>query len=346
MQRETTVDPACSGGWRERAASEPFASERVAGERAADVGERSRHGVMPRYEIVGPERAPVVVVLGGISATRHPCPTPADPSPGWWADVVGDDRAIDTTRWRVLGVDWLDGGRARDGRPARTVTTHDQADALAAALDDAGIAHVHAIVGASYGGMVALAFAERYAERVGRLVVVSAAHETHPMSTGLRSIQRRVVELGLETGRAREALTLARALAMTTYRGAREFAERFDVAPDLVADGDATFPVERYLMHHGEKFAATWRPERFLALSLSADLHRVDPAAVRVPTTIVAAEGDAIVPGEQLVELSRRLGAPNELVTIATDTGHDAFLTEPAQVGRILETALTPRSHA
>jgi homoserine O-acetyltransferase/O-succinyltransferase len=246
----------------------------------------------------------------------------------------------------VLGLDWLDGGRADDGRPARIVTTHDQADALAAVLDALGIARAHALVGASYGGMVALAFAERYPERVDRLVVVSAAHETHPMSTALRAVQRRVVELGLETGRARDALALARALAMTTYRGVQEFAERFDSRPDAVDERDATFPVERYIRHQGEKFAATWRPERFLALSLSADLHRVDPAAVRVPTTLVAAEGDAIVPGEQMEELARRLAAPSTLVHLATRHGHDAFLTDADAIGRILTTALSSRSLA
>jgi homoserine O-acetyltransferase len=295
---------------------------------------------VPNYELVGPPGAPVVVALGGISATRHACATAADPAAGWWEGVVGPARAVDTTRFRVLGIDWLDGGRADDGRPARIVTTHDQADALAAALEHLGIARVHAVVGASYGGMVALAFAERYPERVERIVVISAAHETHPVSTALRAVQRRVVELGLDTGRARDAMALARALAMTTYRGAREFVDRFDTRPDAVDDGSATFPVERYLLHHGEKFAAAWRPERFLALSLSADLHRVAPESVRVPATLVAAEGDAIVPGEQMVELARRLGAPNRFERLATRYGHDAFLTEPAAIGRALTTAL------
>jgi homoserine O-acetyltransferase len=308
--------------------------------------ERPDVTALPNYELVGPAGAPVVVTLGGISASRHASATAASPEPGWWEPVVGPGRAIDTTQWRVLGLDWLDGGRADDGRPARIVTTHDQADALAAVLDALGIARAHAVVGASYGGMVALAFAERYPERVDRLVVVSAAHETHPMSTALRAVQRRVVELGLETGRARDALALARALAMTTYRGVKEFAERFDSRPDAVDERDATFPVERYIRHHGEKFAAAWRPERFLALSLSADLHRVDPAAVRVPTTLVAAEGDAIVPGEQMEELARRLGAPTTLVHLATRHGHDAFLTDVDTIGRVLTTALCTRSLA
>src|SRR5256885_2214466 len=135
---------------------------------------------LPNYELVGPEAAPVVVVLGGISATRHVTSTESDAAPGWWDALVGPGRAVDTTRVRVLGVDYIDGGRGSDGRPRRTVTTHDQADAIAAVLDAVGVERVHAFIGASYGGMVALAFAERLPHRVERLVVISAPHEPHP----------------------------------------------------------------------------------------------------------------------------------------------------------------------
>ena len=282
--------------------------------------------------LFGPPGAPVVAVLGGISATRD--------ARAWWPAIVGDGLAIDTREFRVLGFDWLDGGERADGKPARIVTTHDQADALAAVLDSLTVDRVHAIVGASYGGMVALAFAERYPDRLERLVVIGAAHEAHPMSTALRSIQRRVVELGLETGRARDALSLARSLAMTTYRSAREFAERFDSEPSSRTDRGVEFPVESYLKHHGDRFASTWRPERFLALSLSGDLHRVAPSAIKAPATLVAAEGDSIVPRDQVVELARGVSGPCRLVDLPSDNGHDAFLTEPAALTAILADAL------
>jgi len=292
------------------------------------------------HELVGPAGAPIVVALGGISADRHVVASETNAAQGWWEPVVGPGGGVDTTRFRVLGVDFLDGGRDGSGRPARTVTTHDQADALARVLDRLGEARVHAIVGASYGGMVALAFAERYPERLERLVVVSAAHESHPMSTALRAMQRRVVELGLETGRTADALAIARGIAMTTYRTAREFGERF--GPDAAgADAEESeFPVERYLAHCGERFAERFRAERFLALSLSADLHRVDPAALRTPTVLVAAEGDTLVPETQLAELAARAGGPTRLLRVPTRYGHDAFLTEPTKIGRILAAAL------
>jgi Homoserine acetyltransferase len=296
---------------------------------------------LPPYEVIGPHGAPVIVALGGISASRHVCANAVDGRPGWWEAIVGPGRAIDTTRFQVVSFDYLDGGRGADGRPERTVSTHDQADALAAVLDEIGTQRVHAIVGASYGGMVALAFAERYAHRVEFVVAISAPDAPHPMSTAVRVVQRRVVELGLEHACASDALSLARALAMTTYRSADEFANRFDAGPARRTANGAVFPVEEYLMHHGERFAAAWRPERFLALSLSGDLHHVEPSAIRTPVLLVAAEGDIVVPRAQLESLAERLGGPVQLVDLPSRTGHDAFLTEPEALGAILCTAFT-----
>jgi homoserine O-acetyltransferase len=294
----------------------------------------------PRFEIVGPSDAPVVVALGGISATRHVTSSVTDASAGWWEDVVGDGRAIDTRRVRVLGVDFTDGGSAGSGRPARTVTTFDQASAVARALDAVGVEQALAVVGASYGGMVGLAFAEAFPSRLERLVAISAPHEPHPMSTALRAVQRQIVELGLATGQTQRAMAIARGLAMTTYRSREEFAERFGSQP-VDENGHATFPVEAYLRVHGERFAARWTAERFLALSLSADLHHVDPAAIRTPTTVVAAQGDAIVPRSQLETLVASLGGPAQLIDLPSTRGHDAFLTEPVALGRILGRALS-----
>jgi homoserine O-acetyltransferase len=283
--------------------------------------------------LTGPAGAPVVVVLGGISAGRDVC--------AWWPAVVGEGRPVDTREFRVLGADFLDGGERADGRPERAVTTQDQADRIAAALDALGIERVHAFIGASYGGMVALAFAERHAHRADQLVVVSAPAEPHPMSTALRSLQRRIVELGIETGRARDALAIARGLAMTTYRSAEEFGTRFAPSGTRLPAGCEELSVERYLRHHGEKFAAWMTPARFLALSLSVDLHRVNPARCTTPALFVAARGDTIVPLEQMQSLHDHWAGPSRMAETHTHSGHDAFLAEPQHVGALIHESLT-----
>jgi len=169
--------------------------------------------------------------------------------------------------------------------------------------------------------------------------VISAAHEPHPMSIGLRSIQRRIVELGLDTGSSIEGMILGRAVAMTTYRTAREFSERFGVTPEETERGPV-FEVERYLIGSGEKFAARMAPERFLALSLSVDLHHVVPESVNVPTTVIAARGDTLAPLAQMRAMSKRLPNLEAFHVLQTRFGHDAFLTEQRKLGRLLTATL------
>src|SRR6185295_14931863 len=125
----------------------------------------------------------------------------------------------------------------RDGAPFPTVSAYDQAELLLRLINHLGIASLRAIAGASYGGMVALAFGERYPDRVARLIVISAADRAHPMSNAWRVVQRRIVKFAIEAGQPAQGLELARALAMATYRSPEEFAARFSGSPRRNDDG-------------------------------------------------------------------------------------------------------------
>lgn len=286
------------------------------------------------FEIVGKYDRPVIAVLGGISATRH-VTAGQSRCGGWWQEVVGPGKAVDTDKCSVLSFDYVSKGA--DGQCARSI---DQARQLACVMDVAGIDKLQTIVGASYGGMVALSFASLYPERVDNLVIISAAHASHPMATALRAMQRRVVELGISTDRGRDALMIARGIAMTTYRTAEEFADRFSTQPDELPS-EKNFPVEDYLMHCGERFANSFTPARFISLSLSLDLHHVIPEDVRVPATLVSIDSDALVPPWQMRELASRLGGPSTLVELKSRFGHDAFLKEPRAMSRVIAASLS-----
>lgn len=292
------------------------------------------------WHLVGPAGAPVIAVLGGISADR----VVAAEEGGWWQALVGHGRGVDTERWQVLGIDFLGGsggttGPARDAASFPTVSSHDQAAALAGVLDRLGLQQLHAIVGASYGGMVGLAFAQRYPQRVGRLLVMSASARANPLSTAWRSVQREIVRFGLAHGDAAGGLKLARALAMATYRSGREFAERFGGEPGRDAAGVVRFPVESYLHARGEDYAAKYIPASFLCLSESIDLHRVDPSGITVPTVLVAVEEDQLVPLADLQQLAADL--PKSVLHVITSPyGHDAFLKEREVLTPLFQRAL------
>lgn len=311
---------------------------RTSGEQALWLAPKYADGardVRVRWALQGAEGAPVVIVQGGISADRHAART-LDGGAGWWPAIVGPAHPIDTGRWRVLSIDWLERADLGD---ALAVASTDQADALAALLDALAIRHVHAFVGASYGAMVGLAFAARHASRLHRLVAIAGAHRAHPLSIALRNLQRGIVRLGARHGDTRTGLDLARRLGMTTYRGEREFAERCAGEPRVV-DGRFRFAEEDWLAAAGAGFARRFDAQRFLSLSESIDLHGVAPEQVRVPTVLVGIASDRVVPLADLCELQRRCAAPATLHVIDSRHGHDAFLKEDAQIGALLHEAL------
>jgi cystathionine gamma-synthase len=303
-------------------------------------------GVYVAYETHGDRAHPAVLVLGGISAGRHLLPTGDDPQDGWWPGVIGSGCALDPEQHFLIGIDFV-GGRGNSSHPRAgetwpLLTTGDQAAAIRALLDDLGIDWLHAAVGASYGGMVALALAGRFPERVQRVVTIGAAHRAHPLATAVRSVQRRVVRLGLATGAAQEGVGIARALAMTTYRSAAEFDERFHGEPSSNG-GSAVFPVDAYLDHHGRRYTDSFPAESFLVLSQSLDLHAVDPARIRAHCTLVSIDSDTLVPPADVRALAAALGDRAHLTVIESRYGHDAFLKEIGAVSDTITCALEDR---
>jgi homoserine O-acetyltransferase len=282
----------------------------------------ARFGDSVNASISGPEDAPLVVVLGGISAHRFPC--------DWWPGVAGEGCAVDPTHFRILGMDFI---ADRYGR--RAPATADQAAAVVAVLDAIGVDRAFALVGASYGGMTALAFAQHFPDRVERIVAVSAGAAPHPAATAIRELQRRVVALGIENGDADEALSIARGLAMLTYRTPDEFAARFAGG---ICDDDVLCRSDpgAYLRARGDAFRQVMSPQRFLSLSASIDRHCVDPAAIRHPVLLIGAESDQLVPPAQLEALRDTLAGPARLALLPSLYGHDMFLKDAAAISALI----------
>jgi homoserine O-acetyltransferase len=298
------------------------------------------------WRLTGPADAPVVAVLGGISAHRI-VTGDDDDERGWWPALVGPGRGVDTSRWRILSFDWLGGSGGTTGpapgsfasEPFPSVSPDDQARLLAQLLDYLQLGQLHAFIGASYGGMVALAFGALHPSRLGRLLVLCAAERAHPLAIAWRSIQRRIVRMGLKGGTGHEALAIARGLAITTYRSADEFSQRFG-GPATRSGHGHRFPVEAYLEHHGEQFASRIVPESYLCLSESIDLQDVDPASVCMPTTLVAIRQDQLVPISQMRSLASRIGRQCRLYELDSLYGHDGFLKEGQQLAPLLSRIL------
>ena len=292
------------------------------------------------WRLTGPSDAPLVCAMGGIWSDRRLF-EPAEPSRGCWREVVGPGRPLDSSRHRILSFDYLGGSGGSTGpEPGHrfpSISTYDQAEALERLLAHLKVPSLRAIVGGSYGGMVALAFAERFPERVAALCIISAADRPHPMAIAWHSIQRRIAKFAMQSARPQDGLKLARAVGLSLYRSSEEFAARFPATPRLEGD-EFVFPVERYLFADDDSTSA-FRAESFLCLSESLDLHQVDATRIFVPTTAVGAREDQLVPLADVRALVARMGVA-QVREISSIHGHDAYLREPEQLRAVIAAAL------
>lgn len=274
-----------------------------------------------RLRFAGRVGAPVVLVLGGISAGRRAADGPE--GPGWWRSLVRPGGGVDLDRFRVVAADFfpLSPSRPLDLAPS------DYARVFRAALRTAGVDRLHAAVGGSFGGMIALSLARRFPDFVGRLAVLCAAARPSVLGTALREIQRDIVRLAADGGDASAGVALARRLAMTTYRTPEEFHDRF-----AAADG-----LRSYLSARGEDYARKMTAARYLTLSAAIDRHDETPEAIGAPAMVVAATSDQLVPIADARDLARRLAGGARLVEVASRYGHDAFLKETAAFAPALD---------
>ncbi len=302
--------------------------------------------VVINYSFYGDINKPTVVILGGISASQYVADTNIEGIfvKGWWDPLVGYEKAVDLRHYSVLSIDYFDGlnGLNKDSSQTPFISTFDQASAIKQVIEQLDIFKVAAIIGSSYGGMVALAFAQKFPEHLEKVITICAGNGSDSRNTALRHLQRSILQLSLESGQANRGLELARSLAMLGYRGANELQQRFPNEIQ-VEEKQASFPILSYLENQGKKFAGRFNPQRFINLSLSVDLHQINPENINVDCLLIGIEGDLIVAPEQIQALAKEIGHHAQFSSITSDVGHDGFLKEFGQIAALIQTQLGPR---
>lgn len=305
---------------------------------------------------------------------------PAHPAPGWWDDLIGPGRAIDTERYFVVCANVLGGCQGSTGpasvdpatgRPYGsafpTVTVRDMVRAQKVLTDELGIGPWLAVMGGSMGGMQVLEWAIMFPERVRGIVPIATCAATTAQQIAYSAVERRAIAFdpGWRGGDYYDAppgegphrgLALAREIAQITYRTDEVFEERFDRAElDPIESGMGLwqrFDVEGYLDHHGTKLARRFDANSYLSLSKAMDLHdvgrgrqstRAALARVQARALTMAITSDVLYwPRQQeaICDALRAGGARCDHVTIDSPHGHDGFLLEPVQVGEALHAFL------
>jgi homoserine O-acetyltransferase len=268
----------------------------------------------------------------------------ADAAGGWWREVIGPGRALDTDRYAVLAPNLLGScyGTTGPGDYAKgefpPVTPRDQARLVGLLVDELGVQSPALVAGGSLGGMVSLEWGLEHPGRA-RAVVAMAAPAAHTAyAIGWNHIQRQLVaELG-ERG-----IELARQVAMLTFRTESELGTRFG----RCTGGDGGWQVTSWLDHHGRRLRERFDAATYETLLGAMDAHDVGRGRGGVASALasltgrvvaVGIRGDLLYSAEEVYHWSALADVDYE--EISSVHGHDAFLIEHEQVGRILSDAL------
>jgi homoserine O-acetyltransferase len=351
-----------TGAWRE---GDPVGRRQFAriGDVALDSG-----SVLPdvriAYETWGRfDGDNAVLVLHALTADSHVAgPTGGGhTSPGWWDDLVGPGRAIDTDRFHVVAANILGGCQGTTG-PASpdpdgfpwggsfpTLTVRDQVRAEVALADRLGIASWRGVIGGSAGGMRALEWAIEHPHRVERLFLLAtsaaaSAEQIALSGTQIDAIRSDHAYIGGDyyDGPAGpvQGLDLARRIAHISYRSEAELSARF--GRDRQDDG--RFAVESYLQHHGAKLANRFDANSYVVLSAAMNSHDVGRdrggvqqalARITAQTVVAGIDSDRLYPLHQQQELADGITNAGPLEVVKSLHGHDGFLIESEQVGTL-----------
>ncbi len=308
-----------------------------------------------------------ILIFTGLSPTAHAASSPEDPSPGWWEFMIGPGKAIDTDRFFVICVNSLGGCFGSTGPESINpisgkhygtdfpdITIEDIAKAGHHLLHELGIDNLHAVVGPSMGGMVALAYALQYPDEVDYLVDISSATRALPFTIAMRSLQREILRCDPKWKDGHyhsdeepiDGMRLARKLGLVSYRAAEEWHQRFDrarVSRDRRRGEpfEIEFEVESYLDYNANKFVGNFDANSYLYLSRAMDWFDVADhggsvkaglAKIHVKKAlIIGVTTDILFPIEQQQEIAEGLikaGRNVEFVSIDSINGHDAFLVD------------------
>ena len=338
-------------------------------------GESLRNGRIA-YETWGEPNAArdnAILILTGLSPNAHAAATPDNPDPGWWEQMLGAGKHIDSDRWFVVCVNSLGSCKGstgpasinpETGQPYRLdfpdLSIEDIANAAHEVVLALGITRLACVIGNSMGGMSALAYLFLYPDSSRGHINVSGSARALPFSIAIRSLQREAIRLDPAWNHGNyddqhypeNGMRMARKLGVVTYRSAMEWDGRFGrVRLDSEVREDdpfgLEFEVERYLEGHARRFVHQFDPNCYLYLSRSMDWFDLAEyaegdvlaglARVRVEKSLsIGVHTDILFPLQQQQEVAdglRNGGCDAEFLNLESPQGHDAFLVDIEHFG-------------
>jgi homoserine O-acetyltransferase/O-succinyltransferase len=323
------------------------------------------------YGTLNAEKSNAVLVCHALNASHHVAGFYQDDPQniGWWDNLVGPGKPLDTNRFFVVGNNYIGScfgstGPASinpaSGRPwgadFPVVTVEDWVEAQARLADHLGIERFAAVIGGSLGAMQALQWALAYPQRVRHAIVIAAAAKLTPQNIAFNEVARQAImtdpdfhgghyyEKGVVPTRG---LRIARMIGHITYISGDAMAEKFGRALRRGQPGfdfDIDFEVESYLRYQGDKFSSYFDANTYLRITKALDYF--DPAAefggnlsaalarAQAAFLVVSFKSDWRFTPARSREMVRALLDNRRIVSyleIDAPGGHDAFLLEDAR---------------
>jgi homoserine O-acetyltransferase len=323
--------------------------------------------VFETYGTLNAAKSNAILVCHALNASHHVAGTYADDPKnlGWWDNMVGPGKAVDTDRFFVIGVNNLGScfgstGPAsidpRTGKPWGAsfplVTVEDWVDAQARLADALGIRRFAAVMGGSLGGMQALCWTIRHPDRVAHALVIAAAPNLSAQNIAFNEVARQAILTDPEFHagdfyahgvKPVRGLRVARMIGHITYISDEQMAERFgrQARGNSKYSFEPEFQIESYLRYQGDKFSEYFDANTYLRITKALDYF--DPASSTAgdladalsPATarflVVSFTTDwrfSPARSREIVQALLDNGADVSYAEIAAPHGHDAFLLD------------------
>ncbi|QPF75842.1 homoserine O-acetyltransferase [Roseateles sp. DAIF2] len=260
--------------------------------------------VYETYGRLNADKSNAVLVCHALNASHHVAGTYADQdkSEGWWDNLIGPGKPLDTDRFFVIGVNNLGSCFGSTGpmhqNPATgrvygadfpVVTVQDWVDAQARVLDHLGITQLAAVLGGSLGGMQALDWSLRYPDRMRHCIAIATAPSLSAQNIAFNEVARRAIitDPDFHDGHfyahgvvPKRGLRVARMIGHITYLSddvmEQKFGRQMRAAELGYSTQDIEFQIESYLRYQGDKFSEYFDANTYLLITRALDYF--DPA--------------------------------------------------------------------
>ena len=325
------------------------------------------------YGALDPARANAVVVCHALTGDAHAAGHHGDPDRrGWWDNIIGPGRPLDTDRFFVICANLLGGCQGTTGpssvdpatgRPYGLrfplFTVRDLVRVQREIVRHLGVERPLAAIGGSLGGMQALQWALDAPGELGAALVICASSRLSAQNIAFSAVARTAImsdpdfrdgdyyEAGVRPDRG---LAVARQMAHITYLSAesmrRKFGRRLQNGDVPRLGFDIDFQVESYLQHQGESFLRRFDANSYLYLSRVMDYFEPFADPVRTAAEVGAMTSDVLVVSfdtdwrfdaahsREIVRVLTAHGAPVTFRMVASPHGHDSFLLEVPEYHR------------